>query len=167
MPTIRLSLDINAPQRRCFDLARCVEFHVHSMARTGESAVAGVTRGLLSLSDEVTWEARHFGVRQRLTSRITAFDAPHSFADEQVSGAFRRFRHEHRFEPLSPLQTRVSDIFDFESPLGPLGAIANTLFLTAYMRRLLTAHAANLKATLASDRWRAFLPDADPTRTQQ
>ena len=72
MPTIHLAIDVDAPQSRCFDLARCVEFHTRSMSRSGERAVAGVTNGLLSLNDQVTWEARHFGIRQRLTSRSTA-----------------------------------------------------------------------------------------------
>src|SRR2546430_13616299 len=35
-----------------------------------------VTSGLLGPGDVVTWEARHFGVRQRLTVKITAFDRP-------------------------------------------------------------------------------------------
>jgi len=131
------------------------------MASTGERAVAGVTRGLLSLNDQVTWQARHFGIRQRLTSRITTFDPPHAFTDEQVSGAFKRFRHEHRFEALDRAATRVTDVFDFEAPLGPLGSLACTLFLTAYMRRLLARHAANLKAAAESDRWKAFLPGQD------
>lgn len=159
MPVIRLSADVAAPLHRCFDLARSVDFHTSSMASAGERAVAGVTRGLLALHDEVTWEARHFGFRQRLTSRITSFAPPRSFVDEQVSGAFARFRHEHRFERLADSRTRVSDIFDFDAPLGPLGRIANALFLTAYIRRLLTAHGANLKAALESDGWRAFLPE--------
>ncbi len=162
MPTLVLVTEVSAPQQRCFDLARSIDFHVDSMKHTGERAIGGTTRGLISLHDEVTWEARHFFVRQRLTSRITAFDAPHSFTDEMARGAFHSFRHEHRFDALSPTTTRVTDTFTFRSPLGPLGHLASALFLTRYMRSLLRNHQCNLKAALESDHWRAFILNSAP-----
>ena len=42
--------------------------------RLGQVAVGGRTSGLIGLGEEVTWRARHFGVTQHLTSKITAFD---------------------------------------------------------------------------------------------
>ncbi|HEX2837372.1 MAG TPA: SRPBCC family protein [Phycisphaerales bacterium] len=116
------------------------------MKHTGERAIAGTTRGLVSLHDEVTWEARHLFIRQRLTSRITALDPPHFFADEMVKGAFHSFRHEHRFDVLFPTTTRVTDTFTFRSPLGPLGHLADALFVTRHMRSLLRNHQRNLKS---------------------
>jgi len=62
---------INAPTERCFDLARDIAFHQRSVAHTAERAIGGVTGGLIALGETVTWEATHFGVRQRLTVRIT------------------------------------------------------------------------------------------------
>lgn len=119
-----------------FDLFRSVDMHVQSTAATGERAVAGVTSGLLELGDEVTWEAVHFGLRQRLTSRITAIDRPNSFRDSMVRGAFRRFDHDHVFTRTAA-GTFVRDRFDFDSPMGPLGRLANRLVLTEYMRKFL------------------------------
>lgn len=161
MPTLVLTTEVAAPHQRCFDLARCVEFHCYSMRHTGERAVAGTTSGLLTLHDQVTWEGRHFLIRQRLTSRITAFNPPHSFVDEMVTGAFHSFHHEHRFDALSPttpILTRVTDTFTFRSPLGPLGHLADALFLTRSMRTLLQNHQHTLKATLENEHWRQFLP---------
>jgi ligand-binding SRPBCC domain-containing protein len=137
MPRIELTLDIQAPIDRCFDLARSVDVHVQSTASTKERAVAGVTSGLMHLGDEVTWEARHLGVRQRLTTRITAYERPYYFRDSQVRGAFARFDHDHYFEALPDGRTRMRDVFDFTSPLGLLGAIVDRLLLTSYMRRFL------------------------------
>jgi len=137
MPRIELTLDIRAPIDRCFDLARNVDVHVQSTASTKERAVAGVTSGLMHLGDEVTWEARHLGVRQRLTTRITAYERPYYFRDSQVQGAFARFDHDHHFETLPDGRTRMRDVFDYTSPLGLLGVIADRLFLTRYMRRFL------------------------------
>jgi ligand-binding SRPBCC domain-containing protein len=97
MPTIRLEMQIAAPIERCFDLARSVDLHRDSVVHTGERAIAGVTTGLMRMGDWVTWEAKHFGVRQRLTSRIIAYERPVRFVDEMVSGAFKRFAHVHEF----------------------------------------------------------------------
>lgn len=93
MPLIRLETMIDAPPERCFDLAIDVDVHVASVAASGERAVAGVTAGRMALGDWVTWEARHFGVRQRLTAVITEYDRPHAFVDEMRAGIFERFRH--------------------------------------------------------------------------
>ena len=137
MPRIELALDIDAPIDRCFDLARSVDVHLQSTASTEERAVAGVTTGLMGLGDTVTWEARHLGVRQRLTTRITAYDRPSHFRDSQVRGAFERFDHDHYFESMPNGHTRMRDIFDYTAPLGLLGVLADRLFLTRYMRRFL------------------------------
>jgi ligand-binding SRPBCC domain-containing protein len=156
MATIHLTTLIHAPLDRCFDLSRSVDLHVASTQNTGERAVGGVTSGLLGLGDEVTWSARHFGVRQRLTSRITAFDPPRHFRDSMVSGAFRRFDHDHHFEAQGDA-TRMRDVFDFESPLGPLGRIADALVLTRYLRGFLEERNAVIKRAAESDAWRALL----------
>lgn len=138
MPTITLETLINAPVERCFDFARDIDLHADSMRHTGEKAVAGKTSGLIGPNETVTWEARHFGIRQSLTSKITEFEYPLYFVDEMLSGAFKSFRHEHRFTAHYD-KTLMADIFIFESPFGILGRIANVLFLTRYMTRLLQA----------------------------
>ena len=156
MARIELVTRILAPRERCFDLSRSVDLHVASTEDTGERAVAGVTSGLLHLGDEVTWSARHFGVRQRLTSRITAFDRPGHFRDSMVSGAFRRFDHDHFFEEKGDA-TEMRDVFDFESPLGPLGRIADALVLTGYLRRFLEQRNVVIKRAAESEEWRSLL----------
>jgi ligand-binding SRPBCC domain-containing protein len=145
MPVIRLTTAIRAPIELCFDLARSIDLHIDSMKDSGERAVAGVTHGLIGRNEEVTWEAVHFGIRQRLTSRITAFERPHRFRDSMVRGAFQRFHHDHVFEHAGDTTT-MTDVFDYESPLGVLGRIANFLFLDRYLRRILTNRAAVIRA---------------------
>src|SRR5713101_4697429 len=144
MPIIVLRTLVNAPPSRCFDLARDIGLHQRSTAASRERAVGGVTFGLLGPGDQVTWEATHFGIRQRLTSRITEFDPPRRFVDEMVRGAFRRFRHEHQFLETDR-GTEIVDVFDYTAPLGPLGQLADRLFLRHYMSRLLRDRNAYLK----------------------
>jgi ligand-binding SRPBCC domain-containing protein len=99
MPIIELFTLIRAPQERVFDLARSIEAHQDSTSGTEERAVAGVTQGLIGMNDEVTWEARHFGVRQRLTVRITAYHPPRHFQDTMTVSVFKSMVHDHHFSP--------------------------------------------------------------------
>ena len=118
MTTIRLRTAIDAPVERWFDLARSVDLHLRSTSRTRERAVAGVTRGLLGKGDRVTWEAVHFGLRWRMTVRITRFEPPTRFVDEMVRGPFRAMRHVHDFERRGR-GTLMRDSFRYVLPLGP------------------------------------------------
>lgn len=88
MPVIDLETKINAPIERVFDLARSIDLHQRSMGHTQERAVGGVLSGLLDLGQTVTWEAVHFGFRQRLTSKITVCDRPTHLQDIMVEGGF-------------------------------------------------------------------------------
>lgn len=144
MPTIQLETLIHAAPELCFDLARSVDVHMASTDHTGERAISGVTSGMMNLNDEVTWEAKHFHVRQRLTSRITAMERPRMFVDEMQRGAFKRWHHLHTFEPRDR-GTLMLDEVDYQSPLGLLGRIADRLFLESYMTRLLLVRNAHIK----------------------
>jgi len=136
MPTIHLETYIKAHQQIVFDLARSIDLHQISTAHTNEKAVGGKVSGLIELGESVTWEARHFGIVQRLTSKVTEMNPPDYFVDEMVSGAFRSFKHEHIFIAKRE-GTLMTDIFSYVSPLGFLGIIADKLFLSAYMTKLL------------------------------
>jgi ligand-binding SRPBCC domain-containing protein len=137
MPKIEVVTEIAAPIERVFDLSRNIDVHQRSQARNSERAVAGRTSGLIEMGEDVTWEAVHLGVRQRLTSRIVGMTRPTHFRDSMVAGAFKRLDHDHIFEAMAGGGTRMRDILDYTSPLGLLGDLADVLFLERYMRRLL------------------------------
>lgn len=159
MPRIELTTHINAPRERVFDLARSVDLHMASTADSGESVIAGVTSGLMSLGDSVTWRARHFGLWHKLTSEITQFSPPAHFRDSMVKGSFRRLDHDHSFEQAGAdgAGTIMRDVFDFTSPLGPVGWIVNRVFLTNYMRSLLEGRNRTIKEAAETDRWSLYL----------
>ena len=146
MPHIHLETDIAAPAEAVFDASIDVDAHMASVAGTGERAVAGVTQGRMRLGERVTWEARHFALRWRMTVAIIAWGRPRMFADAMLRGPFAFMRHVHRFEPLPGGGTRLVDDFHFRSPLGPLGRLADALLLRRHLERFLRARNAHLKA---------------------
>lgn len=135
---------MHAPVERCFDAARDLDLHLKSLAHTNERAVGGRTSGLIELGEEVTWRARHFGITQHFTSKITAFDRPRYFQDAMQRGAFRSFVHDHFFTIDDDITT-MTDVLVFSAPFGPLGVIAETLVLRRYLERLLAARAAVIR----------------------
>ena len=157
MAIITTITEIRAPAERVFDLSRSVDLHVRSAGSTEETAIAGVTSGLLELGQEVTWRGKHFGVWQNLTSKITRFSRPDYFRDSMVRGAFRRLDHDHFFEAQGDL-TIMKDVFDFNSPLGPLGRVAEALFLESYMRRFIIERNDVIKKTAEGQDWKLYLP---------
>lgn len=155
MPTIQLTTTIAAPIERVFDLSRSIDLHMHSASGSGERAIAGTTSGLIGLGQEVTWRARHFGVWQMLSVRITSFERPTYFTDVMLRGAFRSMEHHHNFAQTAE-GTIMRDVFTFESPLGILGRIADSLILTRYMTAFLRERNRVIKAVAESDDWSRF-----------
>ena len=144
MAQIRIVTEIAAPIQQCFDLARDIDFHTRSLEDTGERAVAGRTTGLIELGESVTWEAKHLGVRQQFTAKVTEFDRPQFFRDEMTAGVFRSFTHDHLFESRDAL-TIMTDEITFRSPFGPLGWLVDRLFMGGYLRRLLDGRCQAIK----------------------
>ncbi|HEV7485638.1 MAG TPA: SRPBCC family protein [Thermoanaerobaculia bacterium] len=147
MTTITIVTTIRATPGRCFDASRDLDLHLESMGHTGERAVAGRTSGLIELGEQVTWEGRHFGIRQRFTSAITAYDRPRHFQDSMLRGAFRSFVHDHYFESCEE-GTLMTDVLEFRSPFGVAGAIVDRMVMTAYLTRMLTKRNGIVKAAL-------------------
>ena len=104
----------------------------------------GRTGGLIEAGEEVTWQARHFGLVQQFTSRITAFQRPRYFQDAMQRGAFKSFVHDHEFR-IENGGTRMVDILAFSAPLGILGLVAEKLILRQYLTKLLRLRAAAIK----------------------
>ncbi|MCD6012198.1 MAG: hypothetical protein K0Q79_2060 [Flavipsychrobacter sp.] len=156
MTTIILTTIINAPVQRCFDLSRSIDLHMLSSVKTNEKAVAGRTSGLIVAGESVTWEAKHFGVKQYLTVKITDMAYPTYFRDEMVKGAFKSMWHEHHFTAVGE-RTEMKDVFCFESPLGIFGRIFNTLLLTRYMTRFLAERNEVIKNIAEGSEWRKIL----------
>jgi ligand-binding SRPBCC domain-containing protein len=158
MPTILLRTEIQADISIVFDLSRSIDLHKISTKDTNEQAVAGKISGLIELNESVTWRAKHFGVYQNLTSKITEYDSPNYFVDEMQQGVFKQFKHEHKFVAVKE-GTRMTDVFEYESPLGFIGKLADALFLKKYMIALLIKRNRTIKVYAESDEWRKIIAE--------
>lgn len=156
MARIEIETFIAAPVERVFDLSLSMDLHMDSTASTGEKAIAGRTSGLISLGEEVTWRARHFGVVWEMTMRIEKFERARHFTDAMVRGPFRSMVHQHHFEPAAE-GTRMTDQFTFASPLGPLGKLADLLFVRRHLAALLRGRNRVIKEAAEGVGWRKYL----------
>jgi ligand-binding SRPBCC domain-containing protein len=156
MSFIHLTIFIEAPPERVFDLARSVDVHKYSMTSYGEQIVKGTMTGLMSLNDEVTWKAKHLFRERVLRVKISELNRPDYFADEQVEGDFKLMKHEHYFKPAKN-GTIMIDQFRFETKKGWIGKLFSQLYLEKYMTRLLTERNNMIKKIAESNQWKQFL----------
>jgi ligand-binding SRPBCC domain-containing protein len=151
MSLIHLTTEVDSNIEHCFDLASNVDIHMLSAKHTNESAIAGRTSGACKLDDSITWEARHFGIKQKLTVRITRFERPHFFEDVMISGAFKSMRHEHHFVEVNG-KTIMTDRFEYEVPFYWLGKLFDVLILKSYMTAFLLKRNGAIKTIAEKDR---------------
>jgi ligand-binding SRPBCC domain-containing protein len=145
VPKIILETIIEAPIERVFDLARSIDVHMDSTKATNERVIAGKKAGLIELGETVTWRAKHLGIHQNLCVQITKFERPYLFEDTMLSGAFKAMKHMHRFESMGT-KTKMTDEFEFTSPLALIGKTMDTLYLKQYLRKFLLKRNAFLKS---------------------
>ena len=156
MSVIELETWINAIPEICYKLSLNVDLHKLSASSTGEHIVDGIRSGTMKEGDFVTWKAKHFGIWQTLSTKITQEIKYGYFADEMIDGPFKSMRHEHFFT-VSSDGTIMKDVFRFESPLGIFGKLFNVVILNNYMREFLIERNRKLKEVAESDLYQRFL----------
>nr|WP_216855648.1 SRPBCC family protein [Paenibacillus qinlingensis] len=126
-------------------MASNIDIHTQTVwPHTKERAIAGTTTGMIRDGDTVTFEARHFLIRQKHTSLISNYVRPNRFVDEMLQGTFKSMRHEHEFIDLGD-RTLMKDTLSFEAPLGWIGWIVERVVLRRYMMRFLNYRNEQLK----------------------
>ena len=74
----------------------------------------------------IDYMLRLFGLPLRWQARISHWQPPLGFIDEQLRGPYRLWRHTHRFHE-SGEETVIEDVVHYRLPLGPLGEIFHPL----------------------------------------
>jgi ligand-binding SRPBCC domain-containing protein len=76
----------------------------------------------------IEYRIRPLFVPQRWVSEITRYDPPHAFVDEQRSGPYRSWRHEHGFSHIAG-GTEIVERVEYALPFGPAGRLVHALFV--------------------------------------
>ncbi len=87
---------------------------------------------VMAAGTEIDYRLRLIGISLSWRSRITAWDPPHRFVDEQIKGPYRLWKHEHTFA-LSDGGTLVRDRVEYDM-LG--GWLADRLMVRRDLRRI-------------------------------
>lgn len=89
-------------------------------------------------------------VPMRWCTEITAYSPPTGFTDIQVpgKGPFALWHHEHRFEKLNSHRTRLVDTVTYRPPFGPLGILADRVFIRRQLEQLFAHRHRVTKAAL-------------------
>ena len=132
MTTINLITKINAPIQTVFDLNRNIDIHKLSISKSKETAIDGITTGLINLNETVTWRGKHFGIYQTHKSLISEMEIPFSFVDEMVEGRFKNFKHYHTFTEENGIVI-MKDEIQYKTPFGMLGKLFDKLILKNYL----------------------------------
>lgn len=119
MNSFRLETTIAASPSACFERSLSVDAHTESMLESGERAVDGITSGVLSLGDTVTWRGRHFGIPFTMTSAITACTPPNRFVDEQKRSPFQELVARAFIHPAGDRQDTHDRLRGVQRPVRP------------------------------------------------
>ena len=76
-----------------------------------------------ALGAKVEFKVQAMGLVREIVHEVTAFDEPRSFREEQISGPFRHWVHEHIFEAREGGGSVVIDRIQFLPPGGVAGMI--------------------------------------------
>ena len=75
------------------------------------------------------------GIKMRWLTEIKAVSKEHYFIDEQRSGPYAFWYHEHYFEPgAHELETKMTDKVSYALPYGILGRVANQMLVSAKLK---------------------------------
>lgn len=86
---------------------------------------------------EFLFSMERFGVEQPIRYAIDKMVLGHSLSYRQVNGIFASWHHTMKFEDHGNGQTLVTDIVDYEMPLGLLGRLADDFCMRREIQKIL------------------------------
>lgn len=111
-----------------------------------------VTRGPIEmkLGAIIDYRLRLRGVPIRWRTRIAEYDPPRRFVDEQIHGPYRRWVHEHRFEPGPDNSTIMHDLVHYQLPRVPMQGLIQRWLVAPDLARIFDFRAAEIDRVFAA-----------------
>ena len=79
---------------------------------------------------EIEYEMRLHGIPVKWRSRISDFNPPYQFVDEQIEGPYVKWEHRHVFRAVGDRNTEIADVVDYTLPGGGfLAIVGQRLFI--------------------------------------
>jgi len=85
------------------------------------------------------------GVGMDWITEITKIAHHEYFVDDQRVGPFALWHHQHHFKALDDGRTEMTDILHYQAPFGPLGTLADWLFVHRQVKGIFTAREEAIK----------------------
>jgi ligand-binding SRPBCC domain-containing protein len=76
----------------------------------------------------IDYNIRWLGLPMKWRTRITGYQPPLFFVDEQVRGPYKLWRHRHDFDEVDGVST-ISDRVEYELPMGVIGRAAHSVIV--------------------------------------
>lgn len=97
--------------------------------------IVGSTPDKVEVGSTMDYRLKIHGVPMRWRSEFIEWNPPHRFADRQVRGPYRQWRHVHSFTQHEG-GTLVADRVDYAVPGGPLAPLIHKTFVKRDIRRI-------------------------------
>lgn len=97
----------------------------------------------------ISYGIRVLGQPLDWVSRITVYDPPYRFVDEQETGPYSYWHHEHSFQ-VKDNGTLVRDEVQYSISYGWMGRLAHVLFVRRELNHIFDYRAKTLRRLLAS-----------------
>ena len=92
MPRIHMTTFIAAPVERVFDLSRHLALYKLIFQSRKEKLTSGAASTLVGRNETITIVAKHAGRARMMMMKITSFQRPSLFVEEQVKGDLQHYQ---------------------------------------------------------------------------
>jgi ligand-binding SRPBCC domain-containing protein len=156
MPRIHTTTFIAAPAERVFDLSRHIALYKVIFQSRKEKLTSGAESTLIGKNETITIIAKHAGRSRMTMMKVTAFQRPLLFTEEQVKGDLESYKHEHHFKQIEN-GTIVIDILEFGIPKDIIGKIFGKVYFKKYLEEILRKRNELIRSYAETEKWRAVL----------
>lgn len=106
----------------------------------------------MAYNTEIEYTINWLGFPVRWKTRITDYDPPFKFVDEQIDGPYTIWIHLHTFEP-NEHGVLMTDRVTYRLPFGPVGRLTHRLLVQKQLERIFD-YRRNAVNRILNGRWR-------------